>query len=51
MTSAYEFVDQDAQLGQMYLYRLEQINFDGSKETYEVVYLGVEDMTAVQPNT
>jgi hypothetical protein len=50
-TSTYEFMDGDAQLGQMYLYKLEQINFDGSKEIYEVVHLGVEDITAVQPNT
>jgi Ca2+-binding RTX toxin-like protein len=48
-TRTYEFVDGDVQSGQTYMYKLEQINFDGTKETYELVVLG--STTAVQSNT
>ena len=50
-TSTYEFVDQGVQAGQVVFYRLEQINFDGTKEVYDLVVLGMTEATAVQPST
>jgi fibronectin type 3 domain-containing protein len=50
-TQTYEFIDQDVQDGKTYFYKLEQIDFDGTREMHGPVSVNVGKETAVKPST
>ena len=47
----YEFIDQDVQEAMTYFYKLEQIDFDGTREVHGPMAVIVGEQTALQPST